>query len=461
MKQSILIVDDERDIRSLLGSVLQDEGFETREAANSDEALARVAESVPDLVILDIWLIDSALDGLEVLDEIHRRAPQVPVLIISGHGTVDTAVAAIKKGAYDFLEKPFKTNRLMLLVERALDAAKLRRENEELRTVAHKGIDLVGSSSAINAVRNISERVGPSSSRVLISGPKGAGKEVVARFIHSKSRNASAPFLPINCSALHPDSFEAILFGRENSEGMPVDIGIIEQAGVGTVLFDEIADMPLDIQQQIVRVVQEQTFCRVAGTTPIRTDVRIMATTSRDLEDEIEKGQVREDLYNRLNVVPIKVPPLSARRDDIPVLARHFMNEVSQENGVSPKEFAEDAIAAMQTYEWPGNVRQLLGVIEWLLVMTNGQRRERIRASMLPPEISNFIPTVMPRDKSNDIMGLPLREARERFEREYLTAQVSRFGGNISQTASFVGMERSALHRKLKSLGVGERMTRQ
>jgi two-component system, NtrC family, nitrogen regulation response regulator NtrX len=454
MAHDILIVDDEADIRMLIAGILEDEGMKTREAADATQAFAQVAARRPSLVILDIWLQGSKLDGLQILETLKRDHPNVPVIMISGHGTIETAVAAIKQGAYDFIEKPFKADRLILMVERAIEAARLRRENEELRLRAGGDAELVGQSAVVAHLRQAVERVAPTGSRVLITGPAGSGKEVVARLIHEHSRRAEGPFVALNCATMRPDRLEMELFGVEAGVDGPRKTGTFEQAHGGTLLLDEVADMPLETQGKIVRALQEQTFERVGGGPRVEVDVRVLATTSRDLQAEIELGRFRQDLFYRLAVVPVRVPSLGERREDIPALARHFMRRSSEASGLPPRLFGEDAMAALQAYDWPGNVRQLRNVVDWLLIMTQGDPLDPIRADMLPPEIGAITPTVLKWDKGGEIMGLPLREAREVFEREYLLAQVTRFGGNISRTAAFVGMERSALHRKLKSLGV-------
>jgi two-component system, NtrC family, nitrogen regulation response regulator NtrX len=462
MAHDILIVDDEADIRMMIAGILEDEGHRPRQAGNSTEALAAMRARQPTLVILDIWLQGSELDGLEVLKVIRRELPLLPVVMISGHGTIETAVAAIKMGAYDFIEKPFKSDRLLLVVERAIEAARLRRENEELKLRAGGEVEFVGTSHAAIQVRQQIERVAPTGSRVLITGPAGVGKEVVARLVHASSRRASGPLIALNCATMRPDRLEIELFGTEpgvDGPDTPRKIGTFEQAHGGTLFLDEVADMPLETQGKIVRVLQEQTFERVGGSGKVEVDVRVIASSNRDLAAEIAGGRFREDLFYRLSVVPIRVPPLRERREDIPALARYFMIRSAEAARLSPREFGEDALAALQAYEWPGNVRQLRNIVDWLLIMAPGDPREPIRADMLPAEIGAIAPAVVRWDKGGEIMSLPLRDAREVFEREYLLAQVTRFGGNISRTAAFVGMERSALHRKLKSLGVfnGER----
>ncbi len=457
MPHDILIVDDESDIRDAVAGVLEDEGYTCRQATDSDSALDAVSQRLPSLVILDIWLEGSRLDGLEILDHLIRHYPGMPVVMISGHGTIETAVAAIKNGAYDFIEKPFKSDRLLLVAERAIEAARLKRENAELRTRVGAQSELLGESQPITQLCAAVAKVAPTGSRVLITGPAGTGKEVVARMIHAHSRRAERPFVVVNCAAMHPDRMEAELFGTEvGVEGFdaPRKVGLLEQANGGTLLLDEIADMPLETQGKIVRVLQEQTFEHVGGTRKVSLDVRVISTSQRDPHDVIQQGRFREDLYYRLAVVPLKVPSLADRRGDIPLLARHFMDTAARVAGIVPRPIGEDAMAALQAYDWPGNVRQLRNVIDWLLIMAPGEARDPIRADMLPGEIGAVTPDTLRLQRSPEIMTLPLREAREMFERDYLLAQVTRFGGNVSRTAEFVGMERSALHRKLKSLGV-------
>lgn len=453
MAHDILIVDDERDIRLLTSGILEDEGYQTREAGDSTTALASIESRQPSLVLLDIWLKGSELDGLGILKIIKQDHPYVPVVIMSGHGTIESAVAAIKDGAYDFIEKPFAADRLVLAVTRAIDAMRLKRENEELRLRAGTETQLVGRSPAINQVRQIIERVAPANSRVLITGPAGSGKEVVARMLHARSRRSAGPLVVVNCANMEPGRVESTLFGTETSGESPRKMGMLEAAHNGTLLLDAVDDMPLETQGKIVRMLQEQTFERVGGTTRVEVDVRVVAATSSDLAGKMTAGQFREDLFFRLNVVPIPVPSLRERRDDIPLLAAHFMARAAANAGQPPRAFGEDAIAALQAYDWPGNVRELRNVVEWLLIMAPGPSEGAIHADMLPAAViaKAAVPSA---GGSSEIMSLPLRDAREIFEREYLIAQVNRFGGNISKTAAFVGMERSALHRKLKSLGV-------
>jgi len=454
MAHDILVVDDEADIRTLICGILEDEGYACRQAGDADGALAVLGERQPSLIVLDIWLQGSRLDGLELLAEIKREHPDLPIVMISGHGTIEMAVSAIKEGAYDFIEKPFKTDRLLLLVERAIEAALLRREVAELRLRSGGDAEIVGDSPLANQLRQQIERVAPTGSRVLITGAAGAGKEVAARRLHALSRRKGGPFVALNCAAMHPDRLEEELFGIEAGDGRPRKTGTLEQAHGGTLLLDEVADMPVATQGKIVRVLQEQTFTRVGGNRRVQVDVRVIASTNRDLQLEIREGRFREDLYYRLNVVPLRVPSLVERREDIPTLARHLMMRSAEGQGLPPRRLGDDAIAALQAYDWPGNVRQLRNVMDWLLIMAAGDPSVPVRAEMLPPEIGAIAPSVLKWDRSSEMMALPLRDARELFEREYLVAQINRFGGNISRTAEFVGMERSALHRKLKALGV-------
>ncbi|MET1026914.1 MAG: sigma-54 dependent transcriptional regulator [Dongiaceae bacterium] len=457
MARDILIVDDEADIRLLIAGILGDEGYQTREAADSETALEMLHQRQPSLIILDIWLQNSALDGMAMLSVIKGDWPDVPIIMISGHGNIETAVNAIKHGAYDFIEKPFKADRLLVIIERALEAARLRRENQELRVRTGGELELIGNSAAILQLRQAIERVAPTGSRVLFSGPPGSGKEVAARLLHRRSKRVNSPFVVVNCATMHPDRLEIELFGVEKgADGIDSGgkIGFLEQAHGGTLLLDEVADMPLETQGKIVRALQDQTFERVGGKTKVEVDVRVIASTSKDLQSEMSAGRFRQDLFYRLNVVPMRLPPLKERRDDIVDLLEHFMAKAAEVSGLPPRSFGEDARAILQAYDWPGNVRQLRNVIDWLLIMAPGESDEPIRSDMLPPDIGAMSLSPMALNDSSEVMSLPLREAREIFERRYLESQVTRFGGNISRTASFVGMERSALHRKLRSLGI-------
>jgi two-component system, NtrC family, nitrogen regulation response regulator NtrX len=455
MGHDILIVDDERDICTLIAGILEDEGHTARRAHNSTEAIDAVRQRRPALVILDVWLQGSDLDGLQLLDAIRREDPPVPVVMISGHGTIDTAVSAIKSGAYDFVEKPFKADRLLVVVDRAIEADRLKRENATLRRRAGGEVSFVGSSSDAANIRAQIEKVAPTGSRVLITGASGAGKETVARLIHQGSKRADGPFVVVNCSTLPAERLEIELFGTEGeTEGDALRVsGAFEMAHGGTLLLKEVADLPLALQSRLARVLQEQSFARDGGKTRVEVDVRVLASTGHDLQDDIASGVFREELYHRLNVVSLRVPPLSERREDIPELATDLLRRVADATGLPVRTIGEDTLAALQGHDWPGNVRQLRNVIERLLILAPAGGGA-IRADVLPNDVSEDAPSVLRWEKGGEIMQLPLRDAREVFEREYLLAQVTRFGGNISRTATFVGMERSALHRKLKSLGL-------
>lgn len=454
MALDILVVDDELDIRELVAGVLEDEGYNTRSAADSDLALEAIAARRPSLVLLDVWLQGSKLDGLELLDEIKRRDPSIPVLVISGHGSLDTAVAAIRKGAVDFIEKPFEAERLLLMVARATETESLRREVASLRISAGRETDLTGSSSTINGVRATLKRVAGTGSRVLIMGPAGVGKEVAARLLHSWSPRADAPFIIVSAARMTPERVEEELFGIEES-GDLIRPGHLERAHGGTLFLDEIADMPVATQARILRVLTDQSFTRVGGTRIIKVDVRVVSATARDLVREIAESRFREDLYYRLNVVPVMISPLRERREDIPALVEHFLAHYANDRRVPTPEIAADAMVALQSYDWPGNVRQLRNIVERTIIMAPGDRVGHIDLDLLPAEVLGSQGDAGGTG-TGAIMGAPLREARETFEREYLRVQIRRFSGNISRTASFIGMERSALHRKLKLLGITE-----
>jgi len=454
MAVDILIVDDEKDIRELVAGVLSDEGYECRTAGDSRAALDEVDRRRPSLVLLDVWLHGSPMDGLEVLEAIKTREPDLPVIIFSGHGNIDTAVAAIGRGAMDFIEKPFETERLLHLVERATETERLRRENARLKLDTVQGTEFHGSSSAINHVRATLKRVANTGSRLLISGPSGVGKEVAARLLHSWSGRAEKPFVSVNSARITPERFEEELFGEE-ANGKLVRAGLLELADGGTLYLDEVGDMPLSTQARILRVLTEQAFVRVGGNRQIRVDVRVVSSTSRNLEKEIVEKTFREDLFYRLNVVPVAVPSLSERREDIPALVQHFFARYANDQGMPPPDMSIEAMAALQAYEWPGNVRQLRNVVERTVILAPRERLGRIEVDMLPAEINSG--RLAGDSGMSSLMGVPLREARENFEREYLRVQIRRFSGNISKTAAFIGMERSALHRKLKLLGMGDK----
>ena len=454
MASDILIVDDEQDIRELVAGILSDEGYGTRTAKDADEALAAIAARRPHLVFLDIWLQGSRLDGLQVLDAVQKLHRALPVVMISGHGNIETAVTAIRKGAYDFIEKPFKADRLVLVTERALEASNLRREVSALRQRAGAHDRIVGSSVPATQLQQTIAKVGPVNSRVLITGSSGVGKELAARCIHSASQRAAGPFVVLNSARITPENVEVELFGREAGAGDDFRIGALEEAHGGTLFFDEIADMPKDTQAKILRVLVDQTFQRVGGATRVEVDVRIISSSARDLALAIEEGTLREDLFHRLAVTTLRVPTLAERRDDIPELIDYFMENMSAATGVPLRRISGDALAVLQMHDWPGNIRQLRNNVERLMILTSGDPGSDITADMLPAEVGELVPATPAGVRGEKLMSLPLREAREVFEREYLVAQLNRFSGNISRTAEFIGMERSALHRKLKSLAI-------
>jgi two-component system nitrogen regulation response regulator NtrX len=455
MATDILVVDDEADIRELVSGILTDEGYAVRVAPDSASALAAIRARKPALILLDIWMQGGGMDGLELLDLVKELDEDLPVIMISGHGNIETAVSAIKRGAYEFLEKPFKSDRLLLVIERALEASSLRRENRRLRARTLSPEGLIGHSQPMQQLRQLVAKVAPANSRVLIVGPAGSGKELVARMIHGLSTRARGEFVAIAAAGMTPERVDMELFGEEGEEGRPSKIGMFERAHGGTLYLDEVCDMPLETQGRILRVLVEQRFRRVGGATDVQVDVRVVSSTTRDLRAEIAAGRFREDLFHRLNVVPLRVPGLSERREDIAELVAYFIDRVAGASGLPRRRLADDAIATLQVHPWPGNVRQLINIVERILILAAGDPAEPISAEMLPAEVTSSGSAGAV--GAERIIALPLRDAREVFEREYLNAQIMRFGGNISRTAAFIGMERSALHRKLKSLGVASR----
>jgi two-component system nitrogen regulation response regulator NtrX len=457
MAADILIVDDEADIRELIAGILQDEGYETRLAHNSDAALAAIADRRPSLIVLDIWLQGSRHDGLELLNIIKEHHAELPIVIISGHGNIETAVTAIKRGAYDYVEKPFKADRLLLILGRALENSRLKRENEDLRERAGTIGEMTGQSQAMRQLRQTLKRIAPSNSRILITGAMGSGKEMAARALHMMSTRNGGPFVTLAAATMAPERMESELFGVENEQGVTQRVGALEEAHGGTLYLDEVADMPLETQGKVLRVLVDQTFQRLGGTKKVKVDVRIVSSTGRDLATLIRDGKFREDLFHRLSVVPVRVPSLAERREDIPDLIDNFARVYSATSGQPARKLAIDALAVLQAHDWPGNIRQLRNNIERVMILAGGDTASEITAAMLPPEISNSLPASVTGFGGEHLLALPLREARESFERDYIAAQLSRFGGNISKTAQFIGMERSALHRKIKLLGLGGR----
>ena len=456
MASDILIVDDEKDIRDLVAGILEDEGHQARTAGDSDRALQIIGERRPNLIFLDIWIQGSKLDGLELLDVIKKDHPDMPIVMISGHGNIETAVSAIRRGAYDFIEKPFKVDRLVLVADRALETSKLKQQVRELQERSTDMSELIGNSLVMNNLRSIIERVAPTNSRIMITGASGSGKELVARTIHNYSSRKSGPFVILNAASVTADNMEVELFGTEGAQGVQKKVGALEEAHNGTLYIDEIADMPRDTQNKILRVLVDQQFERVGGATKVKVDVRVFSSTAQDLATLIEAGEFHRDLFHRLAVVPIGIPPLRERREDIPQLVNAFMKQIMRQSSITDCQISDDAMAVLQAHNWPGNIRQLRNNIERLMILSHVEEGTVITADMLPDEMGEMLPR-SGKQGGEHIMSLPLKEAREVFERDYLTAQVDRFGGNISRTAKFVGMERSALHRKLKLLGLVEK----
>ncbi len=460
MARDILIIDDEDDIRDLIAGILEDEGYETRQAHDADSGLNEIARRRPSLVYLDIWMQGSRLDGLQLLDVFQTQHPEMPVVMISGHGNIETAVSAIRRGAYDYIEKPFKIDRLLLITQRAMEATRLKSEVEELRGKASSPlVDMVGASPALQQARGVIEKSAPTNSRIFISGPSGSGKGLAARLVHQRSPRADAPFAEINCSLYSPDEMNVVLFGREAREKngtVRTEVGALERAHGGTLYLSEVASLPAAAQGALLRTLVENKFNRVGGTVAVPIDVRIISSSSQNVAQLIADGTFRSDLFHRLSIVPLQITPLKERREDVPPLVDLFLDQLSRMHNLKSLAIGDDAIAVLQGQDWPGNARQLRNSIERLLILIKDSPPESgvITAQLLPPDIGEVLPTVGDTDESAHLMSLPLREAREVFERQYLMAQIERFGGNISKTAEFVGMERSALHRKIKSLGL-------
>lgn len=456
MALDILIVDDERDIRELIRGILTDEGFSARVAEDSEGALAEIESRVPSLVILDIWLQNSKRDGLEVLKIIKNRHKNLPIIMISGHGNIETAVASIKIGAYDYIEKPFQADKLIHLVLRATETERLRRENEELKRKAGSVDDLTGSSAAVVNLRQLITKIAPTGSRVLIRGATGTGKEVVARLLHHKSERSNGPFLVVSAASIRSESMEQELFGVEQN-GRVVKTGLFERAHTGTLLLDRVDDMPMPTQAKILRVLTDQCFARVGGDKEVSVDVRVISTATTDLKAAMASGRFREDIYHRLNVVTLEMPPLADRRDDIPSLVDKFLESASIATGYPKRALSPEILAALQAYHWPGNVRELKNVIERLLIVSYGfqhSKNDQIPISLLPTDILEKQTKENNIQSNQSLMFNALKDARTTFEREYIQFHLSRFSGNVSRTATFIGMERSALHRKIRLLGL-------
>lgn len=460
MALDVLVIDDEVDIRDLISDILKDEGFSSRTAENSTQTFELIAKKVPAAVILDIWLQGSELDGLGILEIIKKQYPSVPVIIISGHGTIETALMAIKMGAYDYLEKPFTHDRILILVKRAFEASKLRRENIDLKSkVIHK-TEFIGSSSIITRLKGEIEKLAPTSGRIMIHGSIGSGKELAARLIHKKSKRANGPFLVFSPSSNSVYKIQQELFGNEKKEGLgnifDKRISILEASHNGTLYIDEVTDLPIPIQNKLLAFLKNQVLVK-RNNKVVQLDIRFITSSTKDLQIEINQGRFMQDLYFRFNVLSLYITNLAERKEDIPLLIRYFVTQLSKFSGLKEREFSNEAVTTLQAYNWPGNVRQLRNVIEWTLIMNPplSGTLEKIRSDMLPQDVLNNGINISKPDKNNSyMMSMPLREAREVFERQYLLAQMNRFNNNISKTSTFVGMERSALHRKLKMLSI-------
>lgn len=456
----IMIIDDELEICRLVADILQDEGYKVRTASTSLAALSSLAERCPALLLLDIWLEGSEIDGLGILEIVRRKYPELPVVMISGHGNIEIAVNSIKMGAYDFIEKPFKEERLLMAVSRALENARLKKENAELKGKIVREDSLIGKSGGIASIASSIEKHAKAKSRVFISGPSGSGKKHVAKLFHYNSTRKDEPLVFFAPASIPVDKMEEELFGAPVSVGLssPASkIGLFEKAQGGTLVIDEVTDIPVAMQARLVKVLTAQSFDKPGTGKPFEMDCRIISLTCRNIEQEIQAGKFNSDFYYRLNVVPVSVPPLSDRKEDISSLCEHFLKIYSQTTGKPEKRMSGEAISMMQSYEWPGNVRQLRSMVEWLLIMSQNDGGDVINITTLASDVFSAAPSVykpLDPETNQDIMSMPLREARELFEKQYLLGQVNRFGGNISKTSHFIGMERSALHRKLKSLKV-------
>jgi len=450
MKYEVLVIDDNFDIRSLISNILQEKNYTVREAANFDQAIFELEKKLPDLAIIDVKLDKGDnKDGIDLLKKVKQATNLVPVIMISGHANVQMAVDSLKLGAYEFIQKPFSTEQLLNFISRALENINLKKENVQLENKLFHSFELIGENNQIIKIRKLISKLALTDSRILISGPTGSGKELVARKIHKNSQRSNEPFVVLNGALLQPDNYENELFGSENKDGSII-YGFLEKAKNGTLLIDEVSEIPLDTQAKILRVLIDQKFKRINGSKDIFVNTRIISSTSKDLKNEVVTGSFREDLYHRLNVVPVEIPELSSRTEDIPLLIKYFQKKISEINGIPEVDInSEDDL--LYSYDWPGNVRELRNLVERISILS--QNENKVNINRLLHEILNKNSS-QSIEGTNVSMNYPLKQARENFEKNYLLNQLRKNKGNISRTAEFIGMERSALHRKLKSLGI-------
>tara|TARA_B100000579_G_scaffold427750_1_gene436821 strand:+ start:3167 stop:4522 length:1356 start_codon:yes stop_codon:yes gene_type:complete len=447
MSTEILIIDDNADIRIILDELISEAGYKTRLAANYNQALTEIDKKLPDVAIIDVKLDKGDNDGIELLNHIKNKNKDIPVIIISGHANIEMAINSLKSGAFEFIQKPFDKERLMNFIARAVENYNLKKENKKLQSKLFHTFEIIGKSQNINSIKDQIQKLSTSESRVFISGPTGSGKELIARKIHKNSKRSKGPFIVLNGALLDAKKYELELFGEEKEDGS-ISYGALEKSSGGILLIDEVTEIPLETQSKILRVIIDQKFKRVNGNHDIKVDVRIICSSTKDINIEIENGSFREDLFHRFNVFNINLEPLNRRVEDIPLLTEYFLNNMCENYNIKPFKIKDNNY--LLNYNWPGNVRELRNLIERIVILSRGNDDDKI-LNIIKESLNKDEETLLSIGES---LSVPLREARENFEKEYLTTQLKKFGGNISKTAKFVGMERSALHRKLKQLGV-------
>ena len=450
MTNEILIVDDNSDIRQLIKGILKDKGFVVREAANFDQALVEINKKIPDVAVIDVKLDKGDNDGIELLVYIKKINEDAPVIMISGHANVQMAVDSLKLGAFEFIQKPFSSERLINFINRAIENTELKKDKRVLENKLFNSYDIIGKSQSIQKIKNLITKLSNTESRIFITGPAGSGKELVARQIHKQSLRLNKPFVVVNGALLDPEKYELELFGSENSNET-INYGFFEKAKDGTLLIDEVTEIPLETQAKILRVLIDQKFRRVNGSREINVSVRIISTSNKNIREEVDKGNFREDLYHRLNVVPIFLPALKDRTEDIPSLLNYFSKKIAELNGINETKLDTD-FDLFYKYDWPGNVRELRNLVERISILSLNEKSNNI--NQLVQDSLSLKDTSKNPDSYENVLLYPLKEAREKFEKNYLTSQLKIHKGNISKTAEFIGMERSALHRKLKTLGI-------